>query len=132
MAQRMGVPIRLPAVSPQPHTHLAWEGFQFAKEHGKGGEYNSRVLSAFFREGLDVGQVDVLTLLAGEVGLDEQAFRAALEGRRYREAHKQALRRARQAGVDAVPAFVIGGQVVSGLLDRLALEALIDEAARGG
>ena len=26
----------------------AFEGFQFAKEHGKGNEYNHRVLEAFF------------------------------------------------------------------------------------
>ena len=34
LAGRLGVEIHLPPVSPQPHTHLAWEGFQFAREHG--------------------------------------------------------------------------------------------------
>src|SRR5436190_12364789 len=28
IARRMGVPIKLPALSPQPHTHLAFEGYQ--------------------------------------------------------------------------------------------------------
>ena len=42
IARRMGVPIRLPAVSPQPHTHLAFEGYQYAREHGRGNEYNHR------------------------------------------------------------------------------------------
>ena len=74
LARRMGVPIVLPQVSPQPHTHLAFEGFQYAKEHGKANEYNHRVLEAFFREGQDIGDTDVLTKLAGEVGLDEQEF----------------------------------------------------------
>src|ERR1700736_4890236 len=35
IAERMGVPIALPPVSPQPYTHLAFEGYQFAREHGK-------------------------------------------------------------------------------------------------
>ena len=68
LARRMGVEIRLPPVSPQPHTHLAWEGFQFAKGHGRASEYNHRVLEAFFVEGLDIGRPDVLARLAGEAG----------------------------------------------------------------
>jgi hypothetical protein len=34
IARRMGVPITLPPVSPQPHTHLAFEGYQYARDHG--------------------------------------------------------------------------------------------------
>src|SRR5262245_40459118 len=91
LARRLGVVIHLPPVSPQPHTHLAWEGFQFAKEHGKGSGYNHRVLEAFFVEGLDIGRPDVLARLAGDAGLDPAAFREALERRRYGEAHRAAL-----------------------------------------
>src|SRR5680860_357329 len=29
MAERLGVPIKLPNISPQPHTGLAFEGFQY-------------------------------------------------------------------------------------------------------
>jgi predicted DsbA family dithiol-disulfide isomerase len=81
LARRMGVPITLPPVSPQRHTHLAFEGYQYAKEHDKGNEYNHRVLKAFFVEGQDTGQIDVLTKLAGEVGLNEKEFEEALRTR---------------------------------------------------
>src|SRR4051812_31870092 len=90
LARRMGVPITLPKVSPQPHTHLAFEGFQYAKEQGKGNEYNHRVLEAFFVQGQDIGQIDVLTKLGGEVGLDKTEFEEGLQTRKYREAHQQA------------------------------------------
>jgi predicted DsbA family dithiol-disulfide isomerase len=124
----MGVPIKLPPVSPQPHTHLAFEGYQFAKEHGKGNEYNHRVLQAFFVEGQDIGQVDVLTRLAGEVGLNEEEFGESLRSRKYREAHRQALRHAyEEAGVTGVPMFVIGGHVLTGLQDRETVAAVIEE-----
>ena len=63
LARQMSVPITLPPVSPQPHTHLAFEGYQYAKEHGKGNEYNHRVLEAFFQDGQDIGDADVLTRL---------------------------------------------------------------------
>ena len=128
IARQMGVPIKVPSVSPQPHTHLAFEGFQYAKDHGKGNEYNHRVLTAFFVESKDIGDIGVLTKLAGDVGLDEQAFEEALKGRKYREAHQRALRHAyEEAGVTGVPLFVIGGQVLTGLQSRETLEAVIEE-----
>jgi predicted DsbA family dithiol-disulfide isomerase len=129
LARRMGVPIQLPPVSPQPHTHLAFEGYQFAREHAKGNEYNHRVLTAFFVEGRDISDVGVLTALAGEVGLDRAAFEGALRGRAYREAHQWALRHAYgEAGVTGVPKFVIGDRVLTGLQDRETLGAAIEEA----
>ena len=132
IARQMGVPIKLPTVSPQPHTHLAFEGFQFAREHGKGNAYNHRVLQAFFVESQDIGDIGVLTRLAGEVGLGEKEFEEALRSHKYREAHQRALRHAYQeAGVTGVPMFVIGEQVLTGLQDKGTLEAAIEaELAR--
>jgi predicted DsbA family dithiol-disulfide isomerase len=129
LARRMGVEMHLPPVSPQPHTHLAWEGFQFAKERGKGTEYNHRVLVAFFVEGRDIGSPEVLTELAGEVGLDASGFREALDSRRYRDAHRAALRHAHELGITGVPAFEIGGRMLVGVQPREALETAIARAA---
>ena len=130
IARRMGVPLTLPPVSPQPHTHTAFEGFQFAKEHGKGGEYNHRVLTAFFVEGRDIGDIGdigVLTRLAGEVGLNETEFEEALKSRKFREAHQRALRHAyEEASGTGVPMFVIGDRTLTGLQDRATLEAVIE------
>jgi predicted DsbA family dithiol-disulfide isomerase len=128
LAARMGVEIHLPPVSPQPHTRLAWEGFQFAKERGRGSEYNHRVLEAFFVEGRDIGDPGVLAELAGEVGLGAPDFRAALGGRRYREAHSLALRRAHELGITSVPAFEIGDRLLVGVQPAEALEAAIARA----
>jgi len=80
-----------------------------ATEHGKGNDYNHRVLEAFFLEGQDIGQIGVLTKLAGEVGLNEKELEEALRSRKYQEAHRRALRHAyEEAGVTGVPMFVIG------------------------
>jgi predicted DsbA family dithiol-disulfide isomerase len=132
IARRMGVPIKLPTVSPQPHSHLAFEGFQYAQEHGKGNEYNYRVLTAFFVESQDIGDIAVLTKLAGEVGLDQTEFQAALTTRKNREAHQRALRHSyEEAGVTGVPMFVIGSQALTGLQSRETLEAVIEEELAG-
>jgi predicted DsbA family dithiol-disulfide isomerase len=129
IAHRMGVPIHLPLVSPQPHTHLAFEGYQYAREHGKGNDYNRRVLKAFFVEGQDIGQIDVLTRLVGEVGLNQAEFEEALRTRKHEEAHQRALRHAyEEAGVTGVPMFVIGNRVLTGLQDKETLKGVIEDS----
>jgi translation elongation factor EF-1alpha len=40
---------------------LAFEGYQYAKEHGKGNEYNHRVLQAFFVESRDENKTVTIT-----------------------------------------------------------------------
>jgi predicted DsbA family dithiol-disulfide isomerase len=131
LARRMGVEIHLPPVSPQPHTNLAWEGFQYASQNGKGNDYNHRVLKAFFVEGQDIGNIEVLTRLAGEVGLDEEGFRQALHTRQYREAHQAALRHAfEEASVTAVPCFIIGEIMLTGMQSKETLEQVIDSELR--
>lgn len=126
MAERMGVEIVLPDVSPQPYTHLAFEGYQYAKEQGKGNEYNDHMLRAFFQRGLDIGNLKVLTMLAGEVGLDQDEYRHALETRKYKEAHQQALYHAyNEVDITAVPTFIVGDRVVPGMRSKEALEQII-------
>lgn len=126
MAAQLEIPIVLPKVSPQPHTHLAFEGYQFAKAHGKGEAYTHRMFRAFFQEEQDIGDIEVLTKLADELGLDKAAFKHALETRAYKEEHQLALRQAyEKVGVTAVPTFIIGDKKVRGLLREEDLRNLI-------
>ncbi|UKS28865.1 DsbA family protein [Paenibacillus sp. HWE-109] len=116
IAAELGIPIVKPPFSPQPYTHLAFEGYQFAKEHGQAKAYNSRIYQAFFLESKDIGSIDVLTELAGEVGLDPAAYRHALEQRTYKEKHGQALHHANyEANITSAPTFVIGETVIRGM-----------------
>ncbi|EDL66399.1 2-hydroxychromene-2-carboxylate isomerase family protein [Bacillus sp. SG-1] len=128
MADRLGVNIVLPKVSPQPHTHLAFEGYQYAKEHGKANEYNHRMFTAFFQDELDIGDIDVLTKLAGELGLDQEEYRTALETRKYKEVHQKALQHVyEEANIQAVPTFIIGDAELRGARPREVLEQIIDD-----
>ncbi len=127
-AKRFGVNMVLPRVSPQPYTHLAFEGFQFAKEHGKANAYNHRIMKAFFQEEKDIGDIDVLTELAIEVGLNGEGFRKTLETRKYKEVHQKALHHAYEgAKITAVPTFIIGDRVLPGLYSEETLKQVINE-----
>lgn len=127
LAEKLGMHIVLPSVSPQPYTHFAFEGLQFAKAHGYASAYNHRIFTAFFQESLDIGNVSVLSQLAAEVGLDETSFRKALETRMYQVAHAEALRHVEEAGVQVVPTFVIGSRKLSGLYGPDGLSRVIDK-----
>lgn len=127
-ADRFGVKMVLPRVSPQPYTHLAFEGFQYAKDQGKANEYNHEVMKAFFQEEKNIGEIDVLTELAEKIGLNREEFKRSLETHKYKEAHRAALHHAyEEARITAVPTFIIGDRVLPGLYSRETLEQVIKE-----
>jgi predicted DsbA family dithiol-disulfide isomerase len=125
MARQLGVAIKLPTISPQPHTHLAFEGFQYAREKGKGEAYTLRMFEAFFKEDRDIGDKEVLTQLAAELGLDATEFRQALDQRSYQEAHRRELQEVYRLGIQAVPSFKIGGNYYQGVLPKEQLKKII-------
>lgn len=92
------------------NTVKAHELLHFAKANGRQLELAERLMSAYFTEGRHVGQIDELTALAGEVGLDEDAARAALESGRYLAAVREDQAQAAAYGINGVPFFVIDGK----------------------
>jgi predicted DsbA family dithiol-disulfide isomerase len=128
MAERMGVPIVLPRVSPQPYSRLAFEGFAYAEEHGLGRRYTERMFWAFFVKQRDIGRPEVLTGVAEELGLDAGDFRAALDSGRYAQTHQQVLRRARELEITAVPTFLVDGRRLEGMPTAEALHRLLTDA----
>lgn len=128
MAERRGVPIVLPAVSPQPYSRLAFEGFAYAAERGLGQRYVQRIFQAFFVKQRDIGRPAVLTDVAAGLGLDADDFRAALDSGRYAQAHQQALRRARDLEITTVPTLLVDGRRLEGVPSAEALHRLLNGA----
>src|SRR5690242_21014771 len=127
LAERLGIPIRLPAVSPQPYSRLAFEGLEFAKDHGAADEYHSGVMRAFFQHSENIGDPEVLARIASAAGLGADAFRIALEQRTYADRVSRLLRHTNEeVGVTGVPLFVIGNQRLMGLQSKAALESAIE------
>ncbi|MFJ9840448.1 DsbA family protein [Kitasatospora sp. NPDC101155] len=143
MARRMGVDITLPTVSPQPYTRLAFEGYQYAAEHGRAAEYTPRVLRAFFQENRDIGRTEVLADIASELGLDGGDFTAALTAGTYTAAHQDALRTAEAFRISVAPTIIIDGrhriegvptvaQIRKAVLDAQAEQAVAGDAPACG
>ena len=112
MAERMGVRIVLPSVSPQPYTKLAFEGALAARDEGKAEAYNHRMFTAFFQDELDIGNADVLGDCAAEIGMDRKNFRAALDDSLHRQECEEQLRFGRDIlAINSVPTFVIDNRL---------------------
>jgi predicted DsbA family dithiol-disulfide isomerase len=125
LAERLGIPIKLPPV--QPRSRLAFEGAEFARDHGKLAEYTRAVHEAFFQRGQDIGQEDVLAGIATSVGLDEGEFRAALRDHRYVDRVIEQEGEATMAGISSVPSVIIGQYLIPGAVPYETLVRVLNE-----
>ncbi|OKL45081.1 DsbA family oxidoreductase [Pseudovibrio exalbescens] len=129
MAEKLGVAIKLPEISPQPRTQKAFEGFQLAQEKGLGEAYSNRFLRAFFQEEQDIGDIEVIVRLGEEVGLDGAELREVLDKGTYSFSHCKALEQAKEeANISAVPTIFIGDRRLQGVPSEGELRAALQEA----
>jgi predicted DsbA family dithiol-disulfide isomerase len=105
----------------------AHEGSWFARAHGKLDDYNRACFAAHWQQGKRLDDLDTLVAIAESVGLDGPAFREAVAGRTYRVEVEMDLMRAREIGIDGVPAFIFGDRyVVWGSRRAHFLELVVD------
>ena len=69
-----------------------------------------RLLQAYFTDGLDIGDPDVLADCAGEIGFERDQVMAFLRSDRGIAEVRDELDRAHDSGITAVPTYVIDGQ----------------------
>lgn len=113
-AKQVGLDYRLDqaqAVS----TRTAHQLSHFAATRGKQHEMVRRLFRAYFTDGLNVADHEVLAGLAAEVGLDRDAALAALTSGEFAGAVEADIQQARRYGIQGVPFFVFAGKyAVSG------------------
>jgi predicted DsbA family dithiol-disulfide isomerase len=105
MAADRGMPLRLPPV--QPRSRLAHEAARHATLQGRGDAMRRAVFRAFFEDGRDIGDIDVLVELGATQGLDAAALRDALERGTHTAAVLDDEREAQALGLRGVPALLV-------------------------
>ncbi|MBX9608536.1 MAG: DsbA family protein [Gammaproteobacteria bacterium] len=110
--RRMKVPFNPPPISTDP-TPAALVAYA-AEAADLLPRYVKRVMWAEWAEGQDIGAPDVLTRVAGEVGLPAAAVPAALDNLDYLAGLQENWQEAESLGVIGVPTFVVGDQVFWG------------------
>jgi predicted DsbA family dithiol-disulfide isomerase len=112
MAEQMGIPIKLPPV--QPRSRLAFEGLMVAKTAGKDQAYNKAIYEAFFQQGRDIGDGNVVVDVGRSVGIAPDVMTAALNDHRYLPDVLADEAEAAQLGITGVPAVIVNGHMLVG------------------
>lgn len=135
--RKLNLPMKLPPkVIPRPYTRLAFEGWFYACEHGRGEAYSDAVYKAYFLEEQDIGKIPVLKEIARRVGLDAEDFAEALEKGTYTESEKEAVAYSRNVlKPTGVPTIYIDGEKV--MLSEYTKEEMVEvllgaEATKNG
>ena len=105
MAEALGMKLRLPPV--QPRSRKALEAAEFAREKGVYDEMHNALFRAFFEDGRDIGDVEIILDVAAPVGLDLGELRAALAEGRYTEKVLADEELSRKLGVSSVPTMFV-------------------------
>lgn len=130
LADRVGVPVSLPTVSPQPRTEKAFMVLQLARERDMAERYSEAMFQAFFQQDRDIGLDDVIIDVAASAGLDPAEVHQALRSEDRRARHRAEQDYAvNTIGIEAVPGIVVEGQVLRGVPSATRLKAVVDEFA---
>ncbi|HLW41869.1 MAG TPA: DsbA family oxidoreductase [Flavobacterium sp.] len=88
------------------NSQKAHQLIQFAKSKNLGNEIEERLFKAFFTEGKNVADIETLTQLGKEIGLDENELQTAFTDERYKYQMTQDIQEGQNLGVKGVPFFV--------------------------
>ncbi len=128
-----------PELVAEAHAELGRQGRASRRSHllmahaarrGRQTAVMDRVMRAYFEEGCDIGDTEVLVRLGVEAGLPEYETRSALVLRAGQDGVIAAERHAAVLGITGVPTFVFDGQyTISGAQEVGTFARVIDQVA---
>jgi predicted DsbA family dithiol-disulfide isomerase len=133
-----GIEFRFDLIERVPNTRRSHLLMAHAARSGRQTVVMDRVMRAYFEEGCDIGDVEVLVRLAVESGLPQYESRSALILRAGQDGVIAAERHAAVLGITGVPTFVFDGQyTISGAQEVGTFTRVLDQvtdfaAARDG
>lgn len=136
-SKALDIDMKIPVnVNPRPVTRLAFEGWHYALEQGKGDEYADLMYRAYFVEEKDIGDIEVLRSLAERIGLDGEEYVSVVSSGKFTEtvlAKDNASRN--ELKVKGVPTIYIDGTPIE--LDEYTVDEMVNiltglESVSGG
>jgi len=92
------------------NSHLALEASEYARDMGKYEAFHDHIFHAYFTEALDIGNVEILSMVAVRSGLDAVDMMNALKDHTFRLRLDEAKREGKRINLTGVPTFIINGQ----------------------
>ena len=114
----------------QPNTTDCHRLILWAQRLDKAAQMKQRLMDLYFTEGADLSDREVLIRAAADVGLNADVVRAQLATDADVAQVEKAANSAKEAGIDGVPTFIIGGiAAVSGAQPPEVLAQAIEQIA---
>ena len=111
MAAERGLVMRVPPIATR--TRLTFQAVELARDRGKFDAMHRAIFEAFFRDGRDIGDLDVLMDIAASIDLAPTLVNDALETGTYVRRVLDQLQRSRRLGITGVPTIFIGDDLQS-------------------
>jgi predicted DsbA family dithiol-disulfide isomerase len=125
-----GLTYALDKIVRQPNTLDCHRLILWAGESGNAAAMKQRLMELYFAQGGDLSNRDVLIEAAAGCGLDSELVRNRLAGDEDIERIESEANSAKEAGIDGVPCFILGGVIaVQGAQTPEHLAQAIDRAA---
>ena len=105
MAFARAMKLQLPPV--QPRSRKAFEATEYARDRGKADAMRHAIFAAFFAEGRDIGDPQVLGEIAESVDIHPTGLLRALSGNVYTERVIRDEEEAAEMGLSGVPAMLL-------------------------
>lgn len=112
------------------NSRLAQELAAWAVTQPGGDAIHDALFRAYFVDGENIGDPEVLLKISKQLKLDEARAREVLEKRTHKAAVDADWDKSRQYGVTGVPTFVVGNQGLVGAQPYEALVELVQQAGR--
>jgi predicted DsbA family dithiol-disulfide isomerase len=125
-----GLTYALDKIVRQPNTLDCHRLILWAGENGTATAMKQRLMELYFAQGGDLSDREVLAEAAAGCGLDRKLVRNRLAGEEDIERIESEANSAKEAGIDGVPCFILGGVIaVQGAQTPEHLAQAIDRAA---
>lgn len=128
----VGIPFAFDKIKRAPNTLDAHRLIRWANSAGVQGKVVDRLFKAYFVEGRDIGDRDVLIDIAGECGLDARLVEKLLAEGADADLVREEIAQAQAIGVSGVPFFIFAGRLgVPGAQDPSVLLRAMAQARQG-
>ena len=123
-AKESGLNFNLEKIKKTPNTVLSHLLINLSKQFNLQNEIIEKIYKSYFIDGLDIGDVNILTNIAKENNIPENVFTNFINDRNTENINSKILI-AKEKGINGVPFFEIGKDFISGSQSSIQLENVI-------
>ena len=123
-AKEAGMIFNLDKIKKTPNTVLSHLLIILSEKFNLQNQIKEKIYQSYFIDGLDIGDINVLTKIAKQKNISEKIFKDFINEENIKQVNSK-IRLAKEKGISGVPFFEIGKEFISGAQSILQLESVI-------